>query len=92
MLLSPSFDIRMNADGTVNKYKARLVAQGNHQDNLTFCDTFVDIASVRTINILWEFLPLISKLLFYISHERNYISQTSFGFFSEHHVSFGKTK
>ena len=42
----------MNADGFVNKYKARLVAQGNHQDSSTYFDTFADTASARTINIL----------------------------------------
>jgi hypothetical protein len=34
-LIIPSrvlFDTRLNADGSINKYKARLVAQGNHQD------------------------------------------------------------
>ena len=42
-LIIPSqviFDIRMNADGTINKYNARLVAQGNRQDQSTFFDTF----------------------------------------------------
>ena len=42
----------MNADGSVNKYKPRLVAQGNHQDSCTYFDTFADTASARTINIL----------------------------------------
>jgi hypothetical protein len=53
-LLIPSrviFDTRLNADVTINKYKARLVAQGNHQDSSTFFDTFADTASVRSINI-----------------------------------------
>jgi hypothetical protein len=54
-LIIPSrilFDVRMNADGTINKYKARLVAQGNHQDDSTFFDTFADTASARSINVL----------------------------------------
>jgi Reverse transcriptase (RNA-dependent DNA polymerase) len=54
-LIIPSrviFDTRMNADGSINKYKARLVAQGNHQDESTFFDTFADTASARSINIL----------------------------------------
>ena len=42
----------MNADGSVNKYKARLVAQGNHQDTSTFFNTFADTASARSINVL----------------------------------------
>jgi len=38
-LIIPShviFDVRMSTDGSVNKNKARLVAQGNHQDTSTF--------------------------------------------------------
>jgi hypothetical protein len=57
ILIIPSrviFDTRMNADGTINKYKARLVAQGNHQDDSTFFDTFADTASARSINILFS--------------------------------------
>ena len=44
----------MNADESVNKYKDRFVAQGNHQDTSTFFETFADAASARsrTINIL----------------------------------------
>jgi hypothetical protein len=30
------FDLRFNADGSINKYKARLVAQGNHQGSSSF--------------------------------------------------------
>ena len=48
-LIIPSrviFNTRLNADGTINKYKARLVAQGNHQDRSTFFDTFADTASI----------------------------------------------
>jgi hypothetical protein len=54
-LIIPSrviFDVRMNADGSINKYKARLVAQGNHQDDSTYFETFADTASARSINIL----------------------------------------
>ena len=54
-LIIPSrviFDVRMNADGSVNKYKARLVDQGNHQDTSTFFNTFADTASARSINVL----------------------------------------
>ena len=43
----------MNVGGTVTTYKARLVAQGNHQDDSTFFDTFADTAKrYGTINIL----------------------------------------
>jgi hypothetical protein len=54
-LIIPSrviFDTRLNADGSINKYKARLVAQGNYQDSSTFFDTFADTASARSINVL----------------------------------------
>jgi hypothetical protein len=54
-LIIPSrviFDTRMNADGSINKYKARLVAQGNHQNESTYFDTFADTASAKSINIL----------------------------------------
>jgi hypothetical protein len=46
------FDTRMNADGTINKYKARLVAQGNYQSESTYFNTFADTASARSINVL----------------------------------------
>jgi hypothetical protein len=46
------FDLRMNADGSINKYKARLVAQGNRQDNSTFFEIFADAASHKIINAL----------------------------------------
>jgi len=65
-------DIRMNADGTVNKYKA-LVSQGNYQDVYIFFDTFADTASACTINILlsiaalkiWKFQPSMLKQQLY---------------------------
>jgi hypothetical protein len=41
----------MNADGSINKYNARLVAQGNHQDDSTFFETFADAASHKSINV-----------------------------------------
>ena len=46
------FDTRLNADGTIKKYKARLVAQGNFQSQSTYFDTFADTASAKSINIL----------------------------------------
>jgi len=42
----------MNADGTINKYKARLVAQGNYQSESTHFNTFADTNSARSINVL----------------------------------------
>ena len=44
----------MNGDGSINKYKARLVVQGNYQDDSTFFDTFVDAASHKSINVLFS--------------------------------------
>jgi len=58
------FDICMNADGTVNKYKARLVAQGNHQHESTFFDTFADTASAKSINILFSIAAAASLYIF----------------------------
>ena len=46
------FDTRMNRDGTINKYKARLVAQGNYQSASKYFNTFADTASTRSINML----------------------------------------
>ena len=46
------FDTRRNADGSINKYKARLVAQGNFQNKSTYFETFADTASAKSINIL----------------------------------------
>jgi len=54
-LIIPSrviFDTRLNADGSINKYKARLVAQGNFQSQSTYFETFADTASAKSINIL----------------------------------------
>ena len=45
----------MNADGSINKYKVRLVAQGDRQDTSTFFQTFEDTASAKSINILLSF-------------------------------------
>ena len=44
------FDTRKNADGTINKCKARLIAQGNYQS--TYFNTFADTSSARSINVL----------------------------------------
>jgi len=57
------FDLRYNADGSINKYKARLVAQGNHQDSSTFFETFADAASHKSINVLLSLAASESLLL-----------------------------
>jgi hypothetical protein len=57
------FDIRMNADGSIHKYKARLVAQGNYQDESTFFETFADAASNKSINVLFSIAASESLLL-----------------------------
>jgi len=44
----------MNADDSINKYKARLVAQGNYQDDFIFFETFADAASNKSINDLFS--------------------------------------
>ena len=61
-LIIPSrviFDVRMNANGSVNKYKARLVAQGNHQDSSTYFNTFADTLSMSSYVLrrlkIWKF-------------------------------------
>ena len=48
------FDIRLNPDGTVKKYKARLVARGDLQSWDTFKQTYADTASSKSINILFS--------------------------------------
>ena len=56
-LLIPSkviFDTRLYADGSIHKYKARLVAQGNFQNTSTYFETFADTASAKSINILFS--------------------------------------
>ena len=45
----------MNANGTISKYKARLVAQGNFQDDSIYFQTFADTSSAKSINILLSY-------------------------------------
>jgi hypothetical protein len=46
------FDIRYNPDGSIKKFKCRLVARGDRQHLSTFSDTFADTVSSRSINII----------------------------------------
>ena len=52
-MITPSrviFDVRMNADGSVNKNKACLVAHGNHQDT----STFLILLQIRNFNYRYQ--------------------------------------
>ena len=57
------FDLRFNADENIHTYKARLVAQGNHQDNSSFFETFADADSYKRINVLLSLAASESLLL-----------------------------
>jgi hypothetical protein len=46
------FDIRYNPDGSIKKFKCRLVARGDKQNLSTFTDTFADTVSSRSINLI----------------------------------------
>jgi hypothetical protein len=48
------FDVRYNSDGTIKKFKCRLVARGDQQDSSTFGDTYADTIASRSINITYE--------------------------------------
>ena len=45
-------DIRMNANGSINKYKARLVSQSKFQDSSTF-STLLQILSKIKVSIVF---------------------------------------
>jgi hypothetical protein len=47
------FDIRRNADGSIKKFKARLVARGDLQPWETYNDTFADTIDSKSINIIF---------------------------------------
>jgi hypothetical protein len=46
------FEIRYNPDGTIKKFKCRLVARGDRQHVSTFTNTFADTVSSRSINLI----------------------------------------
>jgi hypothetical protein len=52
------FDVRYNSDGTIKKFKCRLVARGDQQDSSTFGDTYADTIASRSINILLSLAAL----------------------------------
>ena len=47
------FKLKLNVDGSVNKYKARLVAQGyNQREGLDYSETFAPVCRAETIRLL----------------------------------------
>jgi hypothetical protein len=50
------FDIRYNANGSVKKFKCRLVARGDKQPWQTYGETYSETASSQSINILFSII------------------------------------
>eukprot|EP00253_Pinus_taeda_P035128 PITA_35128 len=49
------FKPKFNVDGSIDKYKARLVSKGySHEEGIDYKDTFVPVAKINTIRIMIE--------------------------------------
>jgi hypothetical protein len=46
------FDVRYNPDGTIKKFKCRLVARGDWQTDSTYKETFADTIASKSVNII----------------------------------------
>ena len=53
------FRIKLKADGTLERYKARLIIPGNHQvEGIDYGETFAHVAKMTTVRI---FLDIAAK-------------------------------
>jgi hypothetical protein len=46
------FDVRYNPDGTIKKFKCRLVARGDWQSESTYQETFADTIASKSVNLI----------------------------------------
>ncbi|KAJ8898746.1 hypothetical protein K2173_004973 [Erythroxylum novogranatense] len=56
------FKLKLNPDGTINKYKARLVVKGYAQQfGVDFSETFAPVARLDTIRMLLSSAAMVQK-------------------------------